>query len=427
MTGGSTPYTTFTVTGFSAGTTGLTASAITINASAGSVVVNGTPTAAGTFSFTINVTDTAGSSLSKAYSVTVNPPLTLAGLTTTQWTVGATGFTGSMSIGGGTTPVSIATDSGLPAGLALTVVGSTLKFTGTPTAAGVFSAGSVTIHDAAGASVTRTFSITINAAPTIASLSATQWTIGRVGFNGTMTVAGGTGGLSITSATGLPTGLTLGLSGGKLSFSGTPTATGTFAGSVTLTDAIGVKVTRTFSVTINAVPTIGNLSATQWTAGKSGFTGTMVITAGTTPHLVTAQTGLPAGLKAVVVGTTVQFTGTPTAAGTYSCSITIQDAAGATVTKTFSITINPPVKIATASVAPSLMGRLYSTTLQTTGGTGAITFKISSGSLPPGYSLSKTGVLTGVSRGIGSFTFTVIATDAVGASVSVTYKLTVAV
>jgi streptogramin lyase len=426
VTGGTTPYTTFTVTGFSAAGTGLTNAAVTVNAAAGTIAVSGTPTGAGTVAFTVNVTDTAGGSLTKAYSITINPPLAVGNLSTTQWTAGSAGFTGTLTIGGGTTPVTIATDSGLPTGMALTLVGNAIGFSGTPSAAGVFSAGSVTLHDAAGATITKTFSITINAAPTIAAPNATQWTTGRSGFNGIMTAAGGTGGLSIAASTGLPNGLSIVLAGNTLSFSGTPSVVGTFAGSVTLSDAIGAKVTRTFSITINAVPSIGNLTTTQWTANKSGFTGTLAITGGTTPHLITAQTGLPPGLTAVVVGTTIEFTGTPTTAGTYSCSVTIQDAAGATVTKTFSITINPPVLIVTASVAPSTMGVLYKATLQATGGTGAITFKVSSGSMPPGYALNSNGTISGLSRGVGSFTFTVTATDAVGASVSKTYTLVIA-
>ena len=38
-------------------------------------MLSGTPTAAGTASFTVNVTDTAGATLSKNYTLTVNPSL----------------------------------------------------------------------------------------------------------------------------------------------------------------------------------------------------------------------------------------------------------------------------------------------------------------------------------------------------------------
>ena len=72
VSGGTTPYTTFTVSGFSAGGTGLTSSEITANASAGTIVVNGTPTASGSASFTVNVTDTVGATLSRSYTITVS-------------------------------------------------------------------------------------------------------------------------------------------------------------------------------------------------------------------------------------------------------------------------------------------------------------------------------------------------------------------
>jgi hypothetical protein len=240
-----------------------------------------------------------------------------------------------------------------------------------------------------------------------------------------MNTTGGTGSLNVLTVSGVPTGLVLSMSGKTIRFVGTPTAVGTFNGTVTLRDAIGAKVTQTFSITINALPTIANITATQWTAGKAGFTGTLTINNGTTPHTIVTQSGLPTGLTAVVVGNQIRFTGTPTAAGTFNGSITIKDAAGATVTKTFSIVINPPVMVVTPSVPASSMGRLYSTKLTATGGTGKVTFKITAGSLPPGYILNADGTITGLSRGIGSFTFTVTATDSVGATATKTYTLVV--
>jgi hypothetical protein len=427
VTDGSVPYTTFSVTGFSAGGTGLTAAAVVAHAATGTFSIIGMPTAAGTASFTVNIADSAGASISKTYSITVNPPLTLGNLSVTQWTVGLAGFTGTMGVAGGSKPIAIIGASGLPTGMSFTLVGNSIDIVGTPTKVGVFSAGAVVLQDAAGAVVSKSFSITINAAPAVGNLTAAQWTVGRPGFNGLMAVNGGTNGLHIAASAGLPTGMSLALANNLISFTGTPTVTGTFNASVTLRDAIGASVVKTFTVTINAAPTIGNLSVRQWTAGLKGFTGTLAISAGTTPHGITAQSGLPPGLSAVISGTTIKFTGTPTTAGVYSnCSITTRDAAGATVTKTFSMTINPPVQIATASVPASAIGVPYSTTLHSTGGTGAVAFAVTAGTLPPGYHLTSTGQLSGVCRGMGSFTFTVAATDAIGASISRTYTLVVA-
>ncbi|HZZ79365.1 MAG TPA: putative Ig domain-containing protein [Gemmataceae bacterium] len=424
VTGGTQPYSVFNVDSINTGTTGLTGSAITVNSATRTIIVSGTPTAAGTLSFTLHVTDAAGATLTKTYIVTINPPLTLTGISALQWTAGAGGFTGVITINGGTSAYTLVSSAGVPTGTTPTIKGNTLSFIGVPTAPKAYNI-TVTVRDAAGALATKTVNVTINAAPTISDLSASQWTVGRGGFNGAMGAAGGTGALSVFSITGVPAGLTLTLTGNSIHFVGTPTVVGAFNGTVTLRDAIGAKVTKTFTITINAQPTIGNITTTQWTAGKTGFTGTLAINAGTTPHLITAQSGLPTGLTATIVGTSIHFTGTPTAAGTFNASITIQDAAGATVTKTFTIVINPPVIIVTPSVPASSMGRLYSTKLTATGGTGAVTFKITAGSLPPGYILNANGTISGLSRGIGTFTFTVTATDSIGASVTKTYTLKV--
>jgi hypothetical protein len=300
-----------------------------------------------------------------------------------------------------------------------------IGFAGTPSAAQSFTSGSVTIKDAAGASVTKTFGITINPPLVIGHPNMAQWTVGQVGFTGVMTVSGGTGGLSIASSSGVPTGLSLVLSGSTLSFSGTPTAPGSFAGSVTLHDSIGSSITQSFTLVINAAPTLGNLSTTLWTAGKAGFPGLMLISAGTAPFLITKISGVPTGMTASVSGIAVKFAGTPTTPGAYAGSVTIQDAAGATVTQSFHVTINPALLI-TSSLPTPMVGVLYSSTVVATGGTGAVTFAVTAGSLPTGLKLASNGIITGATRQSGTFTFTITATDAVGATVSKQYTLLIA-
>ena len=94
--------------------------------------------------------------------------------------------------------------------------------------------------------------------------------------------------------------------------------------------------------TSTLVPTIGNLTVTQWTARYAGFTGTMTIADGSpTFAIVGAPKGLPQGMTAVLSGNTIGFTGTPTKAGTFNGSITIRDSANFQLTKKFTITINP--------------------------------------------------------------------------------------
>lgn len=104
-------------------------------------------------------------------------------------------------------------------------------------------------------------------------------------------------------------------------------------------------------------------------------------------------------MTAVVSGNTIRITGTPTTGQTYAAgSIMLHDAAGASVTKTFSITINPSVQITTASFLPTTLAALYTATLKDKGGTGVVTFALTAGSLPPGMNLSGAGIITGVAR-----------------------------
>src|SRR5204863_345574 len=82
ITGGVTPYNSFTVTLFNAGGTGLTTQNLPISAAAGTVSVSGTgavpaPTAAGTVTFNTTVTDANNSTFVIANTVTVNPPLSV--------------------------------------------------------------------------------------------------------------------------------------------------------------------------------------------------------------------------------------------------------------------------------------------------------------------------------------------------------------
>jgi uncharacterized repeat protein (TIGR03803 family) len=64
-------------------------------------------------------------------------------------------------------------------------------------------------------------------------------------------------------------------------------------------------------------------------------------------------------------------------------------------------------------------------TLIAYGGTGTCTFTAAPADLPPGLMLSSAGVLSGVPTMAGTYTFTVTATDSVGASASHTYSMTV--
>jgi streptogramin lyase len=427
VSGGVRPLSTLSVTNFTDNGTGLTAGAVT--ARAGAITINGLPSAAGTATFTVNVTDATGAGLTRTFTITINPTPTIGPLTVTQWTAGRSGFAGTLTITGGAQPFTIIGFSGLPTGLAPRIIGATVAFTGAPSVAQTFGKGSITVKDASGEKVTQTFSIKINPALAIGTLTKSQWTAGSPGFTGSMSVGGGTGAIIITHASGLPTGLNAIVNGGAISFTGVPGAAGTFANvSITIQDSVGANLTKTISITIHPAPTVSTLTETQWTVDRPGFNGAMTISGGTGPFSLTNSSGLPPGLTVILKGRTISFAGVPAAAATANGSVTIQDAAGATVTANFSITINPIAVVSDPTVTTWTAKRPgFSGTMASTGGTGPFQLTSVKG-LPPGLTAGVSGDtihLTGTPGTSGTFAGSITIRDAAGMSVATTFTIVV--
>ena len=77
--------------------------------------------------------------------------------------------------------------------------------------------------------------------------------------------------------------------------------------------------------------------------------------------------------------------------------------------------------MAPATLPDPVAGTAYAQTVTATGGVGPYTFAVTAGALPGGISLSTSGALSGTSVEIGTFNFTVTATDAHGQTGSRAY------
>ena len=309
---------------------------LTFNDSTG--VLSGTPTAAGSFTFTVVATDSTGAQGSRAYTVTINPAITFSNLGQSQWTVNRGGYNQTIAASGGTGGITLSHSGNIPTGM--TFNNGNGQLNGTPSAVGTFTF-TVTATDNTGEQASQTYTLTINPAPSLGSLSQTKWTVNQPGYNGTIAVSGGTGPYSGLSVSGLPSGLTASLSGGTVPISGEPKQTGTFNNvHVAVKDVTGAQVTSTYTLIINNSMSLGALSLTTWKVNQAGQTGTIAISGGTTAYSNLGATGLPPGLVATLSGSTITLNGTPTSVGTYTVQVTVQDSTGATVTKTYTITIH---------------------------------------------------------------------------------------
>jgi hypothetical protein len=161
---------------------------------------------------------------------------------------------------------------------------------------------------------------------------------------------------------------------------------------------------------------------------------TITVSGGTTPValVVSNITNAIPGLVIPASGTgMLVLSGTPTATGTETFTVTATDAVGATGSQSYSITVAPPVMLSPATLPGTTINTPYNQTITVSGGTTPVALVVSNvTNAIPGLVIPASGtgmlVLSGTPTATGTETFTVTATDAVGATASQSYSITVA-
>jgi hypothetical protein len=150
--------------------------------------LSGTPTAAGTFSFTVGVADSSSQHATRVLSVSVAATAPSLRITTSSLPSGAVqvAYSAALAATGGSTPYSWSIGGALPAGLALN--SSTGAITGTPTQAGSFSF-SAQVKDSTGATASASLNASI-APPSSPVVSAISPQSGATSGGTTVTVSG---------------------------------------------------------------------------------------------------------------------------------------------------------------------------------------------------------------------------------------------
>ncbi|KRA95595.1 hypothetical protein ASD83_18260 [Devosia sp. Root685] len=381
-------------------------------------LLSGTPSSPGSYTFSAIVADsTTGDGpylASFPYTLVIAPPSLSLSPSLPNATVGQA-YAETISATGGSAPYTFSLASGaLPAGLSLGADGS---ISGTAQEDGTFNF-TVSAQDSSpGAPITGSQAYSFSVAPPIITLSPANLPNGRAGapYSASITASGGTAPYTYALTGSLPAGMMLSSSG---LLSGAPTETGSFSFSVTATDASGGTGphagAQTHSLDIYSPNfTLQPASLPHATAGQP-YSQTVVAGGGTAPYAYSVIAGaLPPGLT--FSGGTIS--GTPTASGSFFVTILARDSTTGSgspfaVAGYFPLTVvEPTIVIAPATLPTANSGTLYSQTLTASGGAAPYAFVISAGSLPPGLSLSSSGILSGTPTASGVFNFSVMATD----------------
>jgi hypothetical protein len=308
----------------------------------------------------------------------------------------------------------------LPPGMSLNT--GTGAYTGTPTTAGVYS---FTIQALNGSgSDSRAYSHTINAAtgsaPTITAPTSLS--------NGTTTVAyssgfAATGTVPITWSLALgtlPAGMSINPTTGA--YTGTPTVAGSFTFTVRAQNGYGQN-TRQYTHTIvtqTAGPPVITGPNPPLADGTVGVPYSVAATATGDPTItwsVVPGGPLPPGMS--LDANTGVYSGTPSSAGSFTFTFRALNASG-NDTQSYTHTINPvggtpPTITGPASpLSPATQNVPFTATVTATGSS-PLTWSLTAGALPAGMGLNTSdGTYAGTPTAVGSFSFTITVTNALG-------------
>lgn len=376
----------------------------------GELVIDGTPTAAGSYPVTVYVGSWPNTTARLDVTIVVRDPATITGPDTITGSLGST-VRQSFTLGGTPAP-SVTLSQPLPAGLTWRVSGNRLWIEGVPTVTGPF-ATTITVANADG-SATKDVAFTITGlavgpAPDLylpLGVAMAPVLIPVVGYP-TPTVW-------ITGQQP-PTGIVVEVVPGGVRVSGTPTTVQSRDIRVNATSGSRSESER-FTISVGNAPTI--TVAPSATTSVSGATNVPITLTGSQVTLTSAAP-LPSGLRFIGTGANRALTGTPTqaAVGDHTITLTATNAYG-TATATLQLTVQAPPELVSSQPMAFPLGQESSFTLTTRGWPAP---QVTATGLPAGVALEQVDATTWQVRGtvtdpaaLGSRTVTVSLTNDAG-------------
>lgn len=332
---------------------------LTLNNTTGAIA--GTTAAGGSYSFTVQATDSLGFTGSRAYSLTIGAPTIVINPATLPQATVATAYSQAVTAGSGTAPYTFAITAGtLPAGMTLSAGG---VLSGTPTAGGTYNFTVSATDSSTGTGPytgSRAYTLTVGAPALSLSPATLPAPVAGVAYSQAFTAGGGIAPYTFAVAAGtLPAGLSLNASTGVLS--GTPSAPGSHTFTVRVSDSstgagAPYSTSRVYTLATGqgipsappvAVTTLSNAPVTIHAAANAAngpFSGVSIVTP-------------PPSGSAVVNGLDIVYTPVPTASGPITFTYALANSAGTSAPVPVTVTVNAvPVPVAQRQVS-TLAGR----------------------------------------------------------------------
>ena len=182
----------------------------------------------------------------------------------------------------------------------------------------------------------------------------------------------------------------------------------------TLLDDMGDEVRFTVTITPSTSPIAVSPAVLATPAIGVPFNTQLSASGGVAPYTYSTTDTLPAGLSLAANGV---ISGTPRASDSFDFDVKVTDSTPGTplsTTKRYSVTIAYATLIIAPELTQGVVLQAYNHQFSTSGGTAPYTYMVESGNLPPGTSVSASGLMAGTPTAIGDYSFVLKATDQTG-------------
>jgi len=221
----------------------------------------------------------------------------------------------------------------------------------------------------------------------------------------------------------LPSALSLNTASGALA--GFPSQEGNHRFTIRVTDTAGASLSQEFRLSVVRELTISTESFPAAVVGRA-YSVNLIATGGIPPYRWSLAAGsLPSGVSMSSEGLLGGF---PGISGSFLVTLQVRDAAGLSASASLVLVVRDSLAIVAAGeLQQAGVGAPYAMQWGVSGGQPPLTWRVSSGALPPGLGLNSTsGLIDGVPLSSGTYRFQIHVSDATGQSAVLELSIAVA-